>query len=277
MSRFRFPIAMFLSAVVLATGTWSCGSSKSAAKTAYEQSPGNNKGNSKKDKKRPLPPGARIEVQKALVTKAREWIGTPYVYGGDSKKGADCSGFIMSLYRDAVGIKLPRNSAAQKDFCVGLDKDRIEVGDLVFFSSPRSGSNVAHVGMYVGDNTFIHSSSSKGVIESDLSQKYYVTHFRGIGRVPAIAEVLPVEKGPEALPQPEQPQLALESKPSAKSSNTKASAPVIAVADTKPTPTQVKTVKVTEPAENKEPGTNIQAAQPDIDPETMVANAFAGR
>lgn len=277
MSRFRFPIAMFLSAVVLATGTWSCGSSKSAAKTAYEQSPGNNKGNSKKDKKRPLPPGARIEVQKALVTKAREWIGTPYVYGGDSKKGADCSGFIMSLYRDAVGIKLPRNSAAQKDFCVGLDKDRIEVGDLVFFSSPRSGSNVAHVGMYVGDNTFIHSSSSKGVIESDLSQKYYVTHFRGIGRVPAIAEVLPVEKGPEALPQPEQPQLALESKPSAKPSNTKASAPVIAVADTKPTPTQVKTVKVTEPAENKDPGTNIQAAQPDIDPETMVANAFAGR
>lgn len=119
----------------------------------------------------------------ALVKSARQWIGTPYVYGGRSKSGTDCSGMIMVIYDEVAGLSLPRNSAAQRDYCVSVSRRQLEPGDLVFFTTSKRGGKVNHVGMYVGNGRIIHASSSRGVIESGLDEKYYATHYHSSGRV----------------------------------------------------------------------------------------------
>ncbi len=118
-----------------------------------------------------------------LVTAARGWLGTPYKYGGETKSGADCSGMLMSVYRDVAGLSLPRNSAAQRDYCFDVSRKRLQPGDLVFFSSSAGGRKVSHVGMYVGNGRIIHASSSRGVIVSELTEKYYDSHYHSSGRV----------------------------------------------------------------------------------------------
>lgn len=122
-----------------------------------------------------------------LVKEARKWIGTRYKYGGESRKGVDCSGLVMSVYRDRAGIKLPHNSAEQQVFCTPLKREQLLAADLVFFTTSRKG-RVSHVGLYIGEGRFIHSSTSKGVIISSLDEDYYRRHYHSAGRVPGMAE-----------------------------------------------------------------------------------------
>lgn len=124
-----------------------------------------------------------IDATHPLVVEARKWLGTPYKYGGMTREGADCSGFVMQVYRNATSISLPRNSAAQCDFCKQIPKDELRTGDLIFFSSQSSNGAVAHVGMYIGGGIMIHASSSRGVIETDIETEYYVRNFLTCGRV----------------------------------------------------------------------------------------------
>ena len=126
--------------------------------------------------------GSRSE----LVKEAHKWIGTRYKYGGESRKGVDCSGLVMSVYRDQTGIKLPRSSAQQKEFCSPLERGQLLEADLVFFSTSRNG-RVSHVGLYIGQGRFIHSSTSKGVIISSLDEDYYKRHYHSAGRVPGMS------------------------------------------------------------------------------------------
>lgn len=119
----------------------------------------------------------------ALVAEARKWIGTPYRYGGHSRSGTDCSGFVMEVYRAAAGIELPRSSREQRKFAAPVDFNRLEVGDLVFFSTKGSGGEVSHVGIFIGDNNMIHASTSRGVIVSGLGEKYYQNTYHSSGRV----------------------------------------------------------------------------------------------
>lgn len=128
-----------------------------------------------------FPKGKRTD----LVKEARKWIGTRYKYGGESRKGVDCSGLVMCVYRDRAGIKLPRNSAQQQEFCTPLKREQLLEADLVFFSSSRKG-RVSHVGLYIGEGRFIHSSTSKGVIISSLDEDYYRRHYHSAGRVPGM-------------------------------------------------------------------------------------------
>lgn len=130
-------------------------------------------------------------VAEALVSEAEAWLGTPYLWAGNTKDGVDCSGFIMAVYRDAAGIRLPRTTRDMNKHCRKVDSDRRAVGDLLFFSSRNSGGQVAHVGMYIGNNTMIHASSSRGVVKDNLSLKYYREHFIGVGRPPMLADATP--------------------------------------------------------------------------------------
>lgn len=121
----------------------------------------------------------------ALIREAEKWLGTPYRYGGSERgKGTDCSGLTMEVYRTVTGLKIPRNSAAQQEFCIPMKRDKLETGDLVFFSSKKGGGRVSHVGLYVNDGVFIHASTSSGVIASHLDENYYATHYHSAGRVP---------------------------------------------------------------------------------------------
>ncbi|MDE6353278.1 MAG: C40 family peptidase [Muribaculaceae bacterium] len=119
----------------------------------------------------------------ALVAEAKKWIGTPYRYGGHSKSGTDCSGFIMEVFRAGVGIELPRTSKDQHKNSTRINANQLEVGDLVFFATGGSNGGVSHVGLYIGDNNMIHASTSRGVMISGLGEKYWVKTYHSAGRV----------------------------------------------------------------------------------------------
>ncbi len=118
-----------------------------------------------------------------LLDVARGWIGTPYRYGGNDRKGIDCSGFTCAVFDIALGIKLPRSSREQAEFCKPLQRKALKAGDLVFFSARAGGERINHVAIYMGDNAIIHATTSRGVIISDLDEDYWKTHYRCAGRV----------------------------------------------------------------------------------------------
>jgi lipoprotein Spr len=177
----------------------SCGSSKKNVKTAQLSPIENVDKRNHSSKNHNETPTA---VANALVLEARSWIGTPYKYGGHSREGADCSGFLMEVFKSAVDVNIPRTTKDQRSHCLEVDRDHISVGDIIFFSSNNSSGKIAHVGMYVGDGRMIHASSSRGVVEDNLDLKYYVEHFRSIGRVPELAAANPVPQKSKPAPTP---------------------------------------------------------------------------
>lgn len=119
-----------------------------------------------------------------LIKEARSWIGTPYAYGrAEKRRGTDCSGFIMSLFNGVYNVQLPRSSAMQQEFSQPIKFERLQPGDLVFFTTGKSSSRVNHVGLYVGNGKMIHASTSRGVMESALSEKYWKNTYHSSGAV----------------------------------------------------------------------------------------------
>lgn len=116
-----------------------------------------------------------------LTTAVDKWYGTPYRFGGDSERGIDCSAFTRRVYR-SQGIELPRNSREQARIGAVVAYGAVATGDLIFFDTSIEG-RISHVGVYLGDNTFAHASSSKGVTKSSLKEKYYVKRFVKGGRI----------------------------------------------------------------------------------------------
>lgn len=118
-----------------------------------------------------------------LMIEAASWIGVPYKYGGDDKRGVDCSGLTYNIYSKVYGIRLSRRSSEQyKKDVRRVPKSDLISGDLVFFST-GNGEKVTHVGIYLKDDKFIHSSSSKGVVINNLEQNYYKRNFVSGGKV----------------------------------------------------------------------------------------------
>lgn len=163
----------------------SCRSSKKAAKNRYDsQYEHIEKGKHGRDKNDKID-GYSSKIRKKIVEEAYGWLGTPYGYGMAEKGVAcDCSGMVMSVYVKVTGTKLPRNSAKQSEFCKGLKRKDVMIGDLCFFATGKDPDKISHVGIMVDDKNFIHASASKGVVVSDITQPYYVRTFKGFGRVP---------------------------------------------------------------------------------------------
>ncbi len=101
-----------------------------------------------------------------------QWYGTPYRYGGLASTGIDCSGFVYRTFSDRFTIKLPRTAIVQITYGTPINIEDLMPGDLVFFKT-SSDKNGIHVGIYDTDNTFIHASTSKGVIRSSLNNVYW--------------------------------------------------------------------------------------------------------
>ena len=117
-----------------------------------------------------------------IVSEAQRHLGTPYRWGGTSLGGFDCSGFTTYVYRQ-FNVGLPRTAGGQASYGTPVSRNALVPGDLVFFTC---GSNsINHVGIYCGNNQFIHSSSpsSGGVIMSSLNERYYSTRYAGARRV----------------------------------------------------------------------------------------------
>lgn len=127
---------------------------------------------------------AASQTGNELVDFALQYLGYSYKYGGKSPStGFDCSGFVSYVFSN-FGVTLTRNSAGQyKNDGTKISKDELAPGDLVFFSN-SSTSGVGHVGIYMGDNEFVHSSSSNvGVVVSRMDSTYYIRNWIGAKRI----------------------------------------------------------------------------------------------
>lgn len=153
----------------------SCGSSKKASTTSSRKSGSIYKTKTKSNSK-----------ATAIVQRASSYIGTRYKYGGTTKKGMDCSGLVHTSFAQE-NIILPRMSSAMATKGKPVAKNNAQKGDLVFFKTSKSRSKVSHVGVISRIEKdaiyFIHSSTSKGVIESSLNENYWNKAFRFIKRV----------------------------------------------------------------------------------------------
>ncbi len=119
---------------------------------------------------------------KVLLENVDEWYGVRYRKGGNTKSGVDCSGFSVAVYAAVYGFILPRVSREQYRTTRHISTTELQEGDLLFFDTRGRGS-VSHVGIYLGNNKFIHTTVSKGVMINGLFEPYYLRRFVGAGRV----------------------------------------------------------------------------------------------
>ncbi|MDR0418930.1 MAG: C40 family peptidase [Prevotellaceae bacterium] len=123
---------------------------------------------------------------KAIIKESAQWLGVKYKYGGVNKRGVDCSAFIGHVYKEAVGITLPRTSSVIAKSLNTVSKKNLQCGDIIFFTNKEK--RVSHVGMYLADDKFIHASSSRGVVVDRLSTPYWTRYYAGSGRVKDLNE-----------------------------------------------------------------------------------------
>ncbi len=120
-----------------------------------------------------------------LVMNAMGFLGVPYRRGGTSSDtGFDCSGFVRAMYQQTVGLILPRSADQQAAATQTIERSDLRPGDLVFFNTMRR--TFSHVGIYIGDNKFIHSPKPGSAVRvEDMRQGYWQTRFNGARRVQA--------------------------------------------------------------------------------------------
>jgi probable lipoprotein NlpC len=123
-------------------------------------------------------------ARQRVIEAARRHEGVPYVYGGMTPRGLDCSGFIGLSFRDALGITIPRSASGLYSWSERIPYEKAQSGDFLFFRTGNTRS-ITHVAIYLGNRNFIHSASAgarTGVIISSLNENYWANTFAGAGR-----------------------------------------------------------------------------------------------
>lgn len=118
-----------------------------------------------------------------LIETIDSWFGVRYKYGGETRKGVDCSAFTQAFMLAYYDKELPRNSEEQYLDCKHIKKKKLRQGDLVFFKTRGAKGGISHVGVYLCNNKFVHASTSSGVMISDLDEDYFAKRYAGGGRV----------------------------------------------------------------------------------------------
>ncbi len=119
-------------------------------------------------------------LQASLLSHYHYWQHTPYQYGGQSRAGLDCSAYVQRVYKDVLGLQLPRTTRKQWQQGNRVSRAALRSGDLVFF---KTGWKTDHVGVYLGDGSFVHASKHRGVTRSRLDEIYWRQHFVGARRI----------------------------------------------------------------------------------------------
>ncbi|WP_068267580.1 C40 family peptidase [Caviibacter abscessus] len=121
------------------------------------------------------------EIRKQISEFALNYLNTPYLWGSNGPKSFDCSGYVNYVYEKTVGIDLPRVSSNIAKYGTKVDKDDLQLGDILYFKTTRK-NRISHVGIYIGDNKFVHASSrNKKVVISEI-KGYYQRTLRGAVR-----------------------------------------------------------------------------------------------
>ena len=126
-----------------------------------------------------------VQVQQILNQQYQEWRDVRHLMGGTSRKGIDCSGLVYLTYRTKLGIEAPRSTDQQSNLGRAVRKDQLRAGDLVFF---KTGIFSRHVGMYIEGGDFIHVSTSKGVMISNLDDSYWKRRYWKARRVKGVGD-----------------------------------------------------------------------------------------
>lgn len=127
-----------------------------------------------------MPPNRSNSIARSVMRAAYSVIGTPYVFGGTSPYGFDCSGFTQYAFARA-GVYLPRSADSQFYYGRRISMDQIRPGDLIFYTTYEPGAS--HVGIYVGNGNFIHAGSSTGVTIAAAFTGYWGARYYGACRV----------------------------------------------------------------------------------------------
>ena len=163
-------------------------------------SPGKNQGEI------PIPSLAPAKTRNSILRAAESFIGTPYIYGGTSSKGLDCSGLVFMVFKEATGQNVPRTVATLGRWVLVIPRKALTAGDLVFFDLQAAGSEKGvdsvlsfstiaaadHVGIYTGEGRFLHAASAgsqTGVIGNSLSEQAWSRRFLFAGRVVSASAV----------------------------------------------------------------------------------------
>ncbi|MDR2029030.1 MAG: C40 family peptidase [Treponema sp.] len=135
----------------------------------------------------PLSELAVKDARARVIRAAEEYQGIPYRYGGLDRRGLDCSGLVFLSFRDALNVSVPRTTETLYAWVEKVPDSKLLPGDLVFFNTlGRAGGEVSHVGIYMGDGTFIHAASEgpqTGVMYSRLNESYWRRTYVGAGRI----------------------------------------------------------------------------------------------
>lgn len=122
----------------------------------------------------------RVKAIEARLDRAySHWRGTPYRLGGDSKRGVDCSALMQNIMRSEFGVSIPRTTRLQLKDGKRISRRNLSAGDFVFF---KTGANTYHVGVMIRPGKFMHASTSKGVIISELKNPYWSKRIIGYRR-----------------------------------------------------------------------------------------------
>ncbi|HTE18154.1 MAG TPA: C40 family peptidase [Armatimonadota bacterium] len=119
-------------------------------------------------------------VNEDLIRETLKHRGTRYVWGGASRGGFDCSGFIRYIFARKRGIMLPHSASAQARMGQRVERGELQPGDVVFFATYRP--SISHVGIYVGDNKFVHAANRRKGCRTDTLTGYYGSRYRGARR-----------------------------------------------------------------------------------------------
>lgn len=119
---------------------------------------------------------AESGAETPLMALVGELLGTRYKYAGSSpQEGFDCSGFARYVFAQLFGVELNRRSADQATQGSKIAKDKLREGDLVFFKT--NGKSISHVGIYIGDGQFVHASTKRGIVITDMDDSYYAKRY----------------------------------------------------------------------------------------------------
>lgn len=121
-----------------------------------------------------------VDIKSKIMDQYADWKGVRYRLGGETKRGIDCSAFVQRTFREQFGMDLPRSTYQQEDLGKKIQRAKLRPGDLVLF---RAGSTGRHVGIYLGNDQFVHASASNGVMISKLSNIYWDKRYREARRV----------------------------------------------------------------------------------------------